>query len=122
MDSDKKLVFSQGIKGGVWSLAISFIGVLVIALVAKLCCMSDDMLPILNQALKIVAIAIGTLVAVRQDKFLPKGLICAGTFWLLSLLVFITLGGKFNLWQTLLDLVICVIVALIIAVIKSRRN
>lgn len=121
MDSDKKSIFSQGIKGGVLALAISCIGVLIIALIAKLCCLADSALPILNQAVKILAVAVASLVAIRQQKFLSKGLICAVTFWLLSLLTFIILGGRFNLWQTMLDLVISVVIALLVAFIKSRR-
>ena len=119
--SVRKTTLLQAVKAGVLSLVFSCIGVLLLALLAKLCNIPDTLLPTLNQILKVVSVALGTLLSVKDEKFLLKGLIGAGIFWLLSLALFAIMGGQFNLWQILLDLVIALVVAAIVCFIKSKR-
>ena len=53
--SNTKNTILGGVKAGALALAFSCIGVLLLALVAKLFGLSDDLLPTINQILKIVA-------------------------------------------------------------------
>ena len=119
--SVKKNIFLQSIKSGVLSLVFSCIGVLLLALLAKLCGIGDKVLPIINQVLKVVAVALGTTFSVKEEKFLLKGIIGAVIFWLLSFALFAIMGGQFNIWQILLDLVIALVVAAVVCFIKSKR-
>ena len=52
--SVKKSLFLQSLKAGLLSFVFSCIGVLVLALIAKLCNIGDKALPIVNQVLKII--------------------------------------------------------------------
>ena len=119
--SVRKNTLLQSLKAGILSLVFSCIGVLLLALLAKLCNIGDKVLPILNQILKVIAVAVGTLLSVKDEKFLIKGLIGAGIFWLLSFALFAIMGGQFNVWQILLDLVISLAVATLVCFIKSKR-
>ena len=119
--SVRKNTLLQSLKAGILSLVFSCIGVLLLALLAKLCNISDKALPIINQVLKVIAVALGTLLSVKEEKFLIKGLIGAGIFWLLSFALFAIMGGQFNIWQILLDLVIALVVAMVVCFIKSKR-
>ena len=119
--SVRKNTLLQGLKAGILSLVFSCIGVLILALLAKLCNISDSILPTINQILKVIAVALGTLLSVKDEKFLLKGLIGAVIFWLLSFALFAIMGGQFNVWQILLDLVIALVVAMVVCFIKSKR-
>ena len=119
--SVRKNTLLQSLKAGILSLVFSCIGVLVLALLAKLTGISYKALPIINQILKVVAVALGTLLSVKDEKFLLKGLIGAVIFWLLSFALFAIMGGQFNVWQILLDLVIALAVAMVVCFIKSKR-
>ena len=120
--SVKKNILLQSIKSGVLSLVFSCIGVLLLALLAKLCGIGDKVLPIINQVLKVLAVALGTTLSVKEEKFLLKGIIGAVIFWLLSFALFAIMGGQFNIWQILLDLVIALVIAAVVCFIKSKRG
>ena len=79
-------------------------------------------MPIINQVLKAIAVAVGMIISVKDEKFLLKSLIGAVLFWLLSFTLFAIMGGQFNVWQILLDLGIALVVSVIVAIIKSRRH
>ena len=119
--SVRKNTFLQALKAGILSLVFSCIGVLLLALLAKLCNIGDKALPIINQILKVIAVALGTLLSVKEEKFLLKGLLGAVVFWLLSFALFAIMGGHFNVWQILLDLVIALVVATVVCFFKSKR-
>lgn len=119
--SVRKNTLLQSLKAGILSLVFSCIGVLLLALIAKLCGLSDSILPIINQVLKVVAVALGTAIAVKDEKFLIKAIIGAIIYWLLSFALFSILGGQFNFGQIALDLAIGLVVAIVVAFIKSRR-
>lgn len=116
-----KTVLLQGLKAGLFSLVFSCIGVLLLALFAKLFGIPDNILPFINQALKVIAVVLGTALSVKEEKFIVKALVGAVIFWVLSFLLFSVLGGGFHWGQIALDFGISVVVALIVAVIKTRR-
>ncbi|MCM1195012.1 MAG: hypothetical protein NC099_05830 [Corallococcus sp.] len=119
--SVRKTTILQSIKAGVLSLVFSCIGVLLLALIAKLCNIGDSVLPIVNQVLKAVAVGIGTAISVKDEKFLIKAIIGALIFGLLSMAVFLIMGGKFSFGQVALDFGIALAVAIVVALIKSRK-
>ena len=119
--SVKKSLFLQSLKAGLLSFLFSCIGVLVLALIAKLCNIGDKALPIVNQVLKVIAIVVGTLISVKDEKFLLKAVIGAVIFWLLSFAVFAVMGGQFNIAQIALDLGLALVAAVVVALIKSRK-
>lgn len=119
--SVRKSLILQSLKAGLLSLVFSCIGVLLLALIAKLCNISESVLPIINQVLKVIAVAVGTIISVKDEKFLVKALIGAVIFWLLSFALFAIMGGQFNFGQIALDLGIALVVAAVVALIKSRR-
>ncbi len=119
--SVKKSLFLQSLKAGLLSFVFSCIGVLVLALIAKLCNIGDKALPIVNQVLKVIAIVVGTLISVKDEKFLLKAVIGAVIFWLLSFAVFAVMGGQFNIAQIALDLGLALVAAIVVALIKSRK-
>lgn len=119
--SVRKNLFVQALKCGVLALVFSCIGVLLLALVAKLCGIPDSVLPIINQVLKAIAVVLATLISVKDEKFLLKGILGAVIFWLLSFALFSVLGGQIKIGQIALDLVIALVAALLVVFIKSRR-
>lgn len=111
----------QGTKAGLFSVVFSCIGVFILALFAQFFTMSDNLLPVINQIVKVLAVVLGTAIFVREEKFLPKSLLCALTFWLVTQILFLILGGTFSWAQFGLDLVVSVVAALVVAVLKSRK-
>ncbi len=118
---EQKRWLFQGIKAGILGIIFSCIGVLILALVAKLTNLSDNFLIIVNQAIKIICLTFATLVTVKDGRYLPKSLVTAVVFWVLSLLLFLLLGGDVKLGQVLLDLLICVVSCVIVAIFKSKK-
>lgn len=119
--SVRKTTILQSLKAGILSLVFSCIGVLLLALIAKLCNIGDAILPIINQVLKVIAVIIGTVISVKDEKFLIKAIIGAIIFWLLSFAVFAIMGGQIHFGQIALDLGLALVAAIIVAIIKSRK-
>lgn len=119
--SVRKNLLLQSLKAGVIAFAISCIGVLVLALIAKLCNIGDTALPIINQVIKVLAMGLGVFIAVKDEKHLFKALIAAVIFWILSFAMFMIMGGQIHFGQIALDLVISLVTAVIVALIKKRR-
>lgn len=120
--SVRKSTIIQSVKMGLLSLVFSCIGTLLLALVAKLCGLGDKTLPIINQVLKVVAVILGTLISVKDEKFLLKAVLGAVLFWALSLGVFALMGGQIHFGQIALDLGISLAAAVVVALIKSRKS
>ena len=119
--SARKSFLLQSLKAGLLSLVFACIGVLVLALFAKLLNISDGVLPIINQVLKALAVFLGMLFSIKEEKLILKGLVGAVLYWLVSVLLFSVLGGGFHWGQIALDLGITLVVAIVVALIKSRR-
>ena len=119
--SVRKSTIIQSVKAGLLSLVFSCIGILLLAIIAKLCNIGDKALPIINQVLKVVAVVVGTLISVKDEKFLLKAAIGAVIFWLLSFALFAIMGGQIHFGQIALDLGVSLAAAVTVALIKSRR-
>lgn len=119
--SARKSFLLQSVKAGLLSLVFACIGVLVLALLAKLLNISDSVLPIINQVLKALAVFLGMLFSLKEDRFLPKALVGAILYWLLSATLFSVLGGAFHWGQIALDLGIALAISVIVALIKAKK-
>ncbi len=119
--SARKSFLLQSLKAGLLSLVFACVGVLLLALFAKLFSISDGALPIINQVLKALAVALGMLLSLKEDKFLLKAVVGAVLYWVLSFVLFSLLGGAFRWGQIGLDLAIALAVSIIVALIKTRK-
>lgn len=119
--SNSKQILVGGVKTGALALAFSCIGVLVLALLAKLFGIDDNLLPTINQVLKVFAVAIASILCIRNEKFVTKAVVASVTFCLLSLILFSVMGGEFYIGQVLLDFAITLVTSVIVAMVKARR-
>ena len=120
--SASKNIWFDVIKGALTAFVLSAIFVLVLALVAKIFALPVEILPMINQVLKVVAVLVAVSVNVKCEKFLLKGVLVATIYSLLSLILFVVLGGTFSFAQFALDWGIAIVVSLVVAVIKSRKQ
>ena len=88
MEKSAKSFLLQSLKAGLFSLIFARIGVLVLALLAQWFGIPDKVLPFVNQAIKVVAVVIGTAISVKDEKFVLKALVGAAIFWALSFVTF----------------------------------
>lgn len=109
-------------KCGLLAFVISAAGVLLLALIAKLTTMSADILPIISQIIKAVAVGVAVLVCVRGQKTLFQAIICAVIFALLNMILYISLGGQINWGQVGLDVGISLLVAVVVAMVFCRKK
>ncbi len=119
--SNSKQILVGGVKAGALALAFSCIGVLILALLAKLFGISDSALPVINQVLKVVSVALAMILCLHDEKFVAKAVVGSVTFCLLSLILFSLMGGTFRFGQVLLDFAIALVTSVIVAVVKARR-
>lgn len=110
------------LKGALTAFILSAIFVLVLALIAKMFALPTDVLPIVNQVLKAVAVIVAVALNVKGEKLFFKALLVATVYSLLSLLLFVILGGGFSFAQFATDWAIALAVSVITAVIKSKRR
>lgn len=121
MEVTKKQMLLQAFKSAVVSLFFFCIGVLVLAVVCKLTNLGHQFLPAINQAVKVVSLFFALVTGIKGNAYLFKCLLASFLFWILSLVLFVILGGQIKIGTTALDLLICLVVGTIIAVVKSKR-
>ena len=99
--------FFQVIKGSALALALSFLYTVGLASVSSEFPLSDRLVYTLNQTVKGVCIAVGTLAFARGEKGFLKGVGIALSFTALSYLAFSAFGGDFSLsWLILVETVL----------------
>lgn len=107
--------FFEIFKGVIFSLIISVLTVIVFAIIVKFANLSSKTVEIVNIALKIISILVGTLLAVgsgRQGLF--KGGIIGLLFVLVSYLVFSLINGSFSVNPlTAFDVIFCLVAGLL---------
>ena len=119
---NNKSLISQSLRGGLIAFLISTAFVLLLALIAKVFTLDLRLLPTINQIFKGVAVAVGALLSIKQDKLLVKALLVGLIFALFNLVLYLSLGGEVNFGQVLLDLAVAEVVSVIIAILKSRKK
>lgn len=96
------------------ALALSVLGVVAFAVVLQATALSGSVIYTVNQTLKILSIAVGTLAFVRGEKGWLKGGVTGILFTGVSYLAFSALGGDFTIsWLIFAELVIAFLVGAI---------
>lgn len=108
-------VYGNGIftivKGLVCALAAALLLAVIFASILQASPLPDSVIYPVNQVIKGVSIALGTVLFVRGDKGWLKGGAVGLLFTALSYLGFSALGGDFSLsWLILLELVIALLI------------
>lgn len=120
--NNRQLLFKQSIKSSLFAFVLSTVFVLILALIAKLCVMSPDILPIINQVLKAVAIAVAVILCIKDENMLLKALLCALFFSVFNCILYLCLGGKFEIGIVGIDFAIALVVASFVAILKARKR
>ncbi len=103
-------VFFQILKGVGTALVISFLSVIILASVLLYAPMQTTTVYIVNQCIKILALAIGVLLFVRGEKGFLQGMAIAVLFTALSYLAFSAVGGNFALsWLIFAELALALL-------------
>ncbi len=89
------------------------------ALIAKLCNIGDNVLPIINQVLKVIAVTIGMIISLKRREVFIESNHRSGVILGLSFALFAIMGGQFNFWQIALDLGLALVVSVVVALIKK---
>lgn len=99
----------QIIRGVALALGLALLGVIILAAVLPATPLENKAMYPLNQTVKLVAVFIGALATVREEKGLLKGAIIGVLFTALSYLTFSAIGGDFSLsWLIVCELLLCV--------------
>ena len=121
MTTSKNGVLLQGVKSGLLCFVLGTVGVLLVALLAKLMCLSDTLVNVLAVVLGAVAVFVGTLMSVRDCAFVPKALVGALLYVLLNLATSLIADGTFSFATTGLNALTAFAAGVLAALIKSRR-
>ena len=115
----------QILKGALFALAFSFLMTVIFANVLRFTPLPDKVIYPVNQTVKVLSIAVGTLVFIRGEKGFLKGIAVALIFTALSYLAFSAIGGDFSLsWLIFAELFIAVLSGIICGAVavNLRRN
>lgn len=113
------------IKGVGVALGFAFLGVVIFAGVLRSTSISDRAIYPVNQTIKLLAVAIGTLVSVRGEKGYLQGAAVGLLFTALSYLTFSALGGSFALsWVAIVETLLSVLTGALsgAAAVNFRKN
>lgn len=107
----KQSIFNV-IKGVLFSLIISVVLILILAVIAKYTDISDKTISAINQVIKVVALLFGILLGVKNQKGgLIVGAIIGLLYTLLSFAIFSAISGKLTFDKvTVFDFLICIAV------------
>ena len=115
----------QILKGALLALAFSFLMTVIFANVLRFTPLPDKVIYPVNQTVKVLSIAVGTLVFIRGEKGFLKGIAVALIFTALSYLAFSAIGGDFSLsWLIFAELFIAILSGIIsgAVAVNLRRN
>ena len=111
------------LKGSLIATLLTILFVLVFALLARLFSLSSNVIPVVNQIIKVISVFIAVMLAVKTPSAgYLKGLAIGFGFVVLSTLIFCLLGGEFNFGGILIDLAISCVVGLIAGIIAVNRK
>ena len=97
------------LKSALFSVCITLVSVLLLALIVKLTTFSSVGVKIVNQFIKVISIFIGCLTFIKEGKGLIKGVFSGGVYFLLVTLIFALISNAFN-GVSILDVLLCLFV------------
>ena len=115
----------QILKGTGLALALSFLGVIILASILRLTPLSDSVIYPVNQTVKVISVALGALLFIRGEKGFAKGGAIGALFTALSYLSFSAIGGDFSLsWLIFAELALVVFAGMLCGAIavNLRRS
>ena len=99
-------VFSV-VKGALFSVALSLLLAIVFAVVLRAGSISDKVIYPVNQGIKVLAVALGSILFIRGERGWLKGGVIGLVFTALSYLAFSSLGGDFSFsWLIFVELAV----------------
>ena len=111
MQNDVTVSMFQIIKSVALALAFSLLSTVILATVLLCTPLPDTVIYPVNQVIKALAIALGTISCIRGEKGFIKGGVVGVLFTALSFLAFSAIGGDFSLsWLILLETLLAVII------------
>ena len=115
----------QILKGTGLALALSFLGVIILASILRLTPLSDSVIYPVNQTVKVISVALGALLFIRGEKGFAKGGAIGALFTALYYLSFSAIGGDFSLsWLIFAELALVVFAGMLCGAIavNLRRS
>lgn len=92
-----KTFYKEILKGCLFALILTLFLVLILGIIVKFVNVSDQILMPINQIIKVLSVFVGTLIAIKQkSNGAIKGLLIGLIYTLLSVFVFLILGGKLS--------------------------
>lgn len=120
---NKKSVFFDILRVGLFSFVICTVLVLILALIIKLFQIPDGVLSIIMQAVKGISVVAGCIIAVKNGKGLLKGFSGALIFVLLATVIHAIFGGEFQIAQLGIDAGVCCLLGAVTgAIVGSKRS
>ncbi len=106
--SDTKTLHSGGLdvlKGSLYAVAISLVGILLFAFIIKMVGISDAFISPVNQVIKIASILVGCFVCFkhRSSNGLLKGALLGVLYTLLAFIIFSVLNGDFGVGRVVFN-------------------
>ena len=120
LSENKKTSIMNVAKGVLLAVCLTVVLVLILAVVYKFVDLSDSVIKIINQIIKVVSIGFGVFICLKKDKSkgMLKGSIIGSVYMLVSFLVFSILVSTFNFSITILyDMIFGALLGLIFGVV-----
>lgn len=108
------------LKSALIAIVVSAILTLVLALIVTYVPVSDKVVTIINQVIKIVSVLVGCFIGISEKKFgLLKGLLAGIVYSLGTILIFAIINRDFSFsWGAIIDVGVSALIGLIVGVIK----
>ena len=127
MEKVKKSGFWLAItKGAIVALGVAMVSILVFAFIVKWASLGENVINVVNQIIKIVAIFFGVVAClkVNSEKHLYKGMIVGAFFAVLSFLLFSALNKSFSfdlafVWDVVFATAIGLICAIVVNILRK---
>ena len=118
-----KKFFLSFVKGIFTSLIVSVVGILLFAVVLKFVNLSDNVIKILNQIIKILSVFLGVRVIIKNNshKAIIKGFCLGAVYTALSYLLFSVLSNNFSFGLSfVIDLLFAGVFGIIFGIICKK--
>lgn len=118
-----KAFFKDVIKGSLFSLIITLVAVLIFGIVIKLTSISNEIIMPINQVIKVLSIFFGIIFSFKTKQFgAIKGLLVGLIYTLLSLFIFLIIGGTLKGSFNYLDFIFGAILGTISGIVSVNTG
>lgn len=118
-----KAFFKDVIKGSLFSLIITLVAVLIFGIVIKLTSISNEIIMPINQVIKVLSIFFGIIFSFKtKQSGAIKGLLVGLIYTLLSLFIFLIIGGTLKESFNYLDFIFGAILGTISGIVSVNTG